>query len=162
MWVRSRLCWPMRWGLLPHAAEWHPRHCQEGKSECECLGFLPPNPLSLLPFLNMTVSLLRAKVWGQFFCNQYTNRTFSSAYVWSNDHLRWPLTAVSLLGFNWLHLLSRSAGTFWFGQTVTQLALIRPRTKHEENTLPEVLMHKPFLFITETFWSGIELNSKCN
>lgn len=36
-------------------------------------------------------------------------------------------------------------GPFGFGQTVTERALIGPPTKHEENTLPDVLMREPSL-----------------
>lgn len=60
------------------------------------MGFLLSSPPSLPLCLDMTASLLRAKVWGQFFCNQYTDRTSSSAHVCGNDHLWWAVTAVSV------------------------------------------------------------------
>lgn len=97
------------WGLVS-ADPWDEDYCctwwkgaadiankgsQSGNAQDLCLGLLPPNPPLLLPYPNMTASLLRAKVWGQFFCNQYTDRTFSSAHVYGNDHLWWVVTAVS-------------------------------------------------------------------
>lgn len=97
------------WGLVS-ADPWDEDYCctwwkgaadiankgsQSGNAQDLCLGLLPPNPPSLLPYPNMTASLLRAKVWGQFFCNQYSDHTFSSAHVYGNDHLWWVVTAVS-------------------------------------------------------------------
>lgn len=77
-------------------------------------------------------SLLWAKVWGQFFCNRYTDRTFSTAHVCSNDHLWWAVTAVSLWCWALIGCICcRGVETFWFGQTVTQWALNWPWTKHE-------------------------------
>lgn len=79
-----------------------------------------------------SLSLLWAKVWGQFFCNRYTDRTFSSAHVCSNDHLWWAVTAVSLWCWALIGCICcRGVETFWFGQTVTQWALNWPWTKHE-------------------------------